>query len=119
MVCRYENIKIARTTKIANVIGMTSEKATAPTAGTATLTISSVAYAEDERLSLANTASAVGLPRRSCWSWAVGSAGPSSRRFHRCTGPRGSGLLGCAAVRADGSAGWGWGGWIFWVATSL
>ena len=37
-------------------------------AGTRTRRISSVAYADDERLSDAKTASAVGLPRRSCSS---------------------------------------------------
>ena len=43
IVWRYENSKIARTARIPNVTGMTSEKASTPTAGTATFRISSVA----------------------------------------------------------------------------
>ena len=43
IVWRYENSRIARTAKIPNVTGMTSEKASTPTAGTATFRISSVA----------------------------------------------------------------------------
>ena len=82
----------------AKVIGITSEKARLPTAGTATFRISSVAYAEEDRLSLANTARAVGLPSRSCWSCAVGSAGPSTSRFHRCTGPRVEGCVWCGRL---------------------
>src|SRR5581483_6884039 len=45
--------------------------------------ISSVAYALDDRLSLANTASAVGLPRRSCLSRSVSMGEPISTRFDR------------------------------------
>jgi len=40
--------------------------------------ISSVAYATEERASDANTASAVGLERRSCRAWAVGSGRPTN-----------------------------------------
>src|SRR5712691_2862176 len=47
-------------------MGRTSANAAAPITGTRTLRISSVAYAEEDRLSEANTASAVGLPSRSC-----------------------------------------------------
>ena len=68
---------------MATVIGTTNENAAMPTAGTRTRRISSVAYADDERLSDANTASAVGLPRRSCASCAVASGGPSRRFFTR------------------------------------
>ena len=64
------------------VIGITSVNASAPIpASTATLRISSVAYATEERLSEAKTASAVGLPRRSCSRLAVGRAGPSNARL--------------------------------------
>jgi hypothetical protein len=88
------------------VTGMTTEKASTPIAGTATLRISSVAYATEERLSLAKTASAVGLPSRSCFSCAVGSAGPSTSRFHTCPRPRRSGVRlrgGDVACAATGS----------------
>ena len=47
--------------------GITSANAATPTTGSTDLRISSVAYATEERLSEANTASAVGLPSRS-WS---------------------------------------------------
>ena len=53
------------------MIGTTSAKAATPTTGVRIRRISSVAYAEDERLSDANTASAVGLPRRSWASCSV------------------------------------------------
>ena len=65
------------------MIGTTSENAATPTTGTRTRRISSVAYADDERLSQANTASAVGLPSRSCSSCSVCSGGPSSLFFRR------------------------------------
>src|SRR5215211_5330296 len=71
------------TATIASVIGTTSENAATPTIGTSTRRISSVAYADDERLSDANTASAVGFPRRSCSRSSVGSAGPRSLRLTR------------------------------------
>ena len=54
-----------------------------PMYGNSVRRISSVAYADDDRLSEANTASAVGLPSR-WWSRAsVESGGPSSRFFTR------------------------------------
>ena len=59
------------------MIGMTIVNAATPTTAP-TFRISSVAYATEDRLSEANTASAVGLPRRSCTRCAVGSAGPSN-----------------------------------------
>ena len=65
------------------VTGITSAKAATPTIGTPTFRISSVAYATEDRLSEANTASAVGLPSRSCSSCFVESGGPSSTRFRR------------------------------------
>ena len=83
IVSRYERIRKKRTTSIATVIGTTSENAATPTAGMSTRRISSVAYADEERLSDAKTASAVGLPSRSCSSWSVSSGGPSSRFFSR------------------------------------
>src|SRR5712691_7568937 len=67
IVWRYERIKKPRTTSNATVTGTTNENAATPTTGTRTLRISSVAYADDDRLSEANTANAVGFPRR---SWA-------------------------------------------------
>ena len=68
--------------RIPIVIGMTRVKAAAPIpARMATFRISSVAYATEERLSEAKTASAVGLPRRSWARLAVGRAGPSSARL--------------------------------------
>ena len=83
IVCRYERIKKNKTTSNAVVIGTTSANAPMPTIGTRTRSISSVAYADDERLSDANTASAVGLPSLSCSSSSVWSGGPSSRFFSR------------------------------------
>ncbi len=68
---------------MATVMGTTRANAARPTAGTRTRRISSVAYADDDRLSEANTASAVGFPSRSSSSWSVCSGGPSSRRFTR------------------------------------
>ena len=65
------------------MIGTIIANAATPTAGTRTRRISSVAYADDDRLSDANTANAVGLPRRSWGSWAVESGGPSSRFLMR------------------------------------
>ena len=61
------------------VIGITSANAATPTYGTRCVRISSVPYATDDRLSDANTASAVGLPSRSWASASVLSGGPSSR----------------------------------------
>src|SRR5438445_3638429 len=58
---------------MAVVIGTTNANAPMPITGMRTRKISSVAYAEDERLSEANTASAVGLPKRSCSSCSVRS----------------------------------------------
>ena len=78
MVCRYERMRKPRTTSSATVIGSTRLNAATPTAGMATRRISSVAYADDDRLSLANTASAVGLPSRSWARRSVCSGGPSS-----------------------------------------
>ena len=69
----------ASTTSSAIVIGTTIANAATPTAGTRTRRISSVAYADDDRLSDANTARAVGLPSRSCSSCSVASGRPSSR----------------------------------------
>jgi hypothetical protein len=71
------------TTSIASVMGTTSENAAKPIAGTSTRRISSVAYADDDRLSDANTARAVGRPNRSCSNCSVCSGSPSSRRLSR------------------------------------
>jgi hypothetical protein len=65
------------------VMGVTSEKAARPMAGTSTWRISSDAYAHDEMQSLANTASAVGLPSVSCSSRSLWSGWPSSLVFSR------------------------------------
>src|SRR5262249_44998508 len=51
--------------------------------GMRTRRISSVAYADDERLSDAKTARAVGLPSRSCSSASVWSGGPRSLHLSR------------------------------------
>jgi hypothetical protein len=83
IVCRYENSRITRIARIPIVTGITSEKAATPTIGTPTFRISSVAYATEDRLSEAKTASAVGLPSRSCSSCWVDSAGPRSSRLRR------------------------------------
>src|SRR4051794_2312581 len=71
----------ASTTRIAPVTGMSSENAAAPTNGSSCLRISSVAYATDDRLSEANTASAVALFRRSCSSSTVCNGAPRKSRF--------------------------------------
>src|ERR1700704_5545966 len=65
------------------VTGTTSEKAATPMTGTRTRRITSVAYAEDDRLSEANTARAVGLPSRSWASSSVCKGAPRSRFFNR------------------------------------
>src|SRR6266404_3013161 len=83
MVCRYEKSRIARTPSSARVIGTTMAKMPMAVALTRTLRISSVAYADDERLSLANTARAVGLPRRSWTRRSVDRGLPTTRRFSR------------------------------------
>ncbi len=83
IVWRYERIKKNKTTSSAVVTGTTSANAPMPTIGMSTRNISSVAYADDERLSDANTASAVGLPSRSCSSSSVCNGGPSSLFFSR------------------------------------
>ena len=67
----------------ATVTGTTSENAATPMTGTSTRRISSVAYADEERLSEAKTASAVGLPSRSWASSSVCSGDPSNRFFQR------------------------------------
>src|SRR3982074_3260962 len=83
MVCRYEKSRIARTPSSARVIGTTMAKIPMAAAFTRTLRISSVAYADDDRVSLANTARAVGLPRRSWTRRSVDSGVPTTRRFKR------------------------------------
>ena len=83
MVWRYDRMSTASTASIATVMGTTSENAAIPTAGTRTRRISSVAYAEDDRLSDAKTASAVGLPSRSSSSCSLCNGAPSSRRLSR------------------------------------
>ena len=65
------------------VIGVTSEKAASPMIGKSTRRISSEAYAHDEMQSLANTASAVGLPSVSCSRRSLCSGWPSSLVFIR------------------------------------
>ena len=68
---------------MATVIGNTNENATSPATGSRTCRISSVAYADDDRLSEANTANAVGLPRRWCSSSSLCRGAPSTRRLSR------------------------------------
>src|SRR5689334_14293251 len=89
IVWRYDRIRNAKTTSNAIVLGTTIASAATPTAGISTRRISSVAYADDERLSDANTASAVGLPSRSCASRSVASGRPSNaflKRYIRVSG---------------------------------
>src|SRR4051794_21538376 len=96
---------------MAKVIGSTYEvNARKPITGTRTWMISSLAYAVDDKASLANTASAVGLPSRSCSSWSVLSGGPRTlflNRYDRLSGssmpgPGGRGVGGGAlAVRCS------------------
>jgi hypothetical protein len=70
---------------MATEIGRASPVAAAP-ANTSTSRISSVAYAVEEIGSEENTASATRLEMRSCSSWLVRSAGPSSTRLTRYPG---------------------------------
>ena len=76
-------MRIASTSTTAMVMGMTSVNATMPTAGMRIRRISSVAYATEDMLSEEKTASAVGLPSRSCSSRAVASGRPKRSRFSR------------------------------------
>ena len=83
IVSRYERIRKKRTPSIATVMPTTRLNAATPTATNSTRRISSVAYADDEMQSDENTASAVGMPSRSCSSWSVSSGGPSILRLSR------------------------------------
>src|SRR5438309_1458879 len=70
--------------------------------------ISSVAYADEERLSDANTASAVGFPRRSWTSWSVFRGRPSRAlftRYPRRSGTSSGGVGGIGRGGSDGGAG--------------
>ena len=88
------------TPTIASDNGMISANAIAPNpAMNRVFSISSVAYATDERASEEKIASAVTLPRRSCTRCAVGIAGPRSARLMPV--PRAGGIGG-APVRACG-----------------
>ncbi len=69
-----------------------------------TVSISSVAYATDESASLANTASAVGLSRRSWISWSVRILRPSIMVV--MSGRRERGRPPGAALYAGGSPRW-------------
>ena len=69
------------TNKMTSVMGRISENAATPSAGTRTMRISSVPYAEEEMPSGDSTPSASGLDSRcSPRSWLT-SGGPSSRRL--------------------------------------
>jgi len=63
------------------VIGTTIAKMPMAAALTRTFRISSVAYADEERLSLAKTASAVGFPSRSWTSRSVDRGVPTRTRL--------------------------------------
>src|SRR4051812_50189947 len=89
IVSRYERIRKKSTPSIATVTPTTRLNAAAPTATKRTRRISSVAYADEEMQSDENTASATGMPRRSCSSWSVASGGAGMRPFPR--GRRASG----------------------------
>ncbi len=72
IVWRYENTRITSRATIASDNGTSVPNASSPAPPIrSTVSISSVAYATDESASLANTASAVLLPRRSWISWSV------------------------------------------------
>src|SRR3954470_1393884 len=83
MVSRYDRIRNASTTSIATVSGTTIENAATPIAGSSTRRISSVAYADEDKLSDANTARAVGLPNSSWMSFSVSSGVPNTRFLNR------------------------------------
>ncbi len=67
--------------RITSVIGKMSLKAARPTAGSITMSISSVPYAAEEIPSQDRTPRASGLDSRSVRSCSLTSGGPSSRRF--------------------------------------
>src|SRR3954468_361318 len=75
--------------------GTTYVNANTPIAGSSTRRISSVAYATDDMLSELKTASAVGLPSRSCSSRDVASGRPRRTRLTAEPSPR----SGCSAPR--------------------
>ena len=96
-----------------NESGSTALNATAPTTGSMTRNISSVAYATEESASLAKTASAVGLSSRSYISWSVRSLRPKTRfamsarrgwRRGRRTRPASSGVGGAESGAAEDGA---------------
>src|SRR5258706_16148146 len=76
MVWGWGRRKQAGTAATAIVAGRPGGKPATPIAGSRTPRISSVAYAEADRLSDAKTANAVGLPSRSSSSCSVWSGGP-------------------------------------------
>ena len=87
IVWRYENTKATSKSTMPSDSGSSAPNAAAATTGSMTLSISSVAYATDERASLANTASAVELPSRSWISWSVRSFWPEQNvTLHRFGG---------------------------------
>ena len=72
IVWRYEKTRITSRATMPSDSGMSVPNASAPAPPiNRTVSISSVAYATEESASLANTASAVLLPRRSWISWSV------------------------------------------------
>src|SRR3977135_1013018 len=83
MVWRYENRRMPSTARRATVMGTTMAKMPMAVAFMRTLRISSVAYADDDRLSLAKTARAVGLPKRSWMRRSVERGLPTITRLMR------------------------------------
>jgi hypothetical protein len=81
---------IARTDTMTTEIGIVSQKAAVPAARSVNM-IASVAYATEDRLSLENTASALGIDRRSAASSSLASGRPNAaRRAPANTRPSGS-----------------------------
>ena len=104
IVSRYDMIRKNSTTIMATVMGTTRLKANTPTAGMRMRRISSVAYADDEMQSDENTATAVGIPRRSCSSASLCSGGPSRRFLSRYPPPSGRIGTGCEGAGAGGAS---------------
>ena len=106
IVWRYEKTRITSSATIPSESGTSAPNASAPAPPISrTVSISSVAYATEESASLANTASAVLLPRRSWISWSVRILRPNIMfaRFER----RERGRTGVAVpTRRSGSPRW-------------
>src|SRR5580700_9917096 len=65
------------------VIGSNKANAANPAAGRSSIMICSDPYAVEEIASGESTPSAIGLDRRSCWSWSLIIGRPRNSRLHR------------------------------------